>query len=63
LAYDPSTPIDLFYMEVDATSIGSWIVALVVLGVGVAGVLGASRVVRSRWGDVNRSMNASGERI
>lgn len=61
LAYDPSTPIDLFYVEVDATSVGSWIVALLVLGAGVAGVLGASRVVRSRWADVNRAMHATGD--
>ncbi|ERJ19376.1 inner-membrane translocator [Salinisphaera shabanensis T35B1] len=60
LAYDPSSPIDLFYMEVNATSLLSWLVALLVLAVGIAGVLGAARVVRARWAEVNRSMQASG---
>ncbi|MES1941230.1 inner-membrane translocator [Salinisphaera sp. T5B8] len=61
LAYDPSQPIDLFYMQVNATSLVAWLVALVVLAGGIAGVLAAARVVRARWADVNRAMATTGE--
>lgn len=60
LAYDPSSPIELFYMQINATSVVSWLVALLVLAAGIAGVLGAARVVRARWAEVNRSMQAPG---
>ena len=60
LAYDPSSPIDLFYMQINATSLWSWLVALLGLAVGIAGVLATARVVRARWAGVNRSMQATG---
>lgn len=60
LAYDPSSPIELFYMQINATSVVSWLVALLVLAAGIGGVLGAARVVRARWAEVNRSMQAPG---
>ncbi|MES1948692.1 inner-membrane translocator [Salinisphaera sp. C84B14] len=60
LAYDPSSPIELFYMQINATSLWSWLVALLGLAVGIAGVLATARVVRARWAGVNRSMQATG---
>ncbi|MES1924871.1 branched-chain amino acid ABC transporter permease [Salinisphaera sp. T31B1] len=61
LAYDPSRPIDLFYMEVTATHVGAWAVAVLVFAAGLAGVIGARRLVRSRWAEVNRTMSATGD--
>jgi len=62
LSYDPSQPIDLFYMEITATSYGSWAVALLVFGAGIASVKWVTQRIGSRWGDVNQAMDAQGRR-
>lgn len=61
LAYDPTRPIDLFYMEINATSVATWGLALLVLATGIATLKWSSGVIRARWADVERAMNKGGE--
>lgn len=60
LSYDPSRPIDLFYMEVTATSPWWWAAALLCFAVGIALLKWVAARVSARWADVNRAMNAQG---
>lgn len=60
LAYDPSSPIDLFWMEVDVTTILPWAAALIALAAGLAGIRAVAAVIRARWADVNKAMQAPG---
>ncbi|GAB3671076.1 branched-chain amino acid ABC transporter permease [Salinisphaera aquimarina] len=55
LAYDPSQPIDLFYMQVNVTRLLPWVVAVVVLAVGVALLKWVSGRIRERWNDINKT--------
>lgn len=61
LAYDPTRPIDLFYMDINATSVATWGLALLVLATGIATLKWSSGVIRARWADVERAMNKGGE--
>lgn len=57
LAYDPSQPIDLFYMEVNVTNIWPWIVAVIVFGVGITSLKWAAAKIGAVWGEVNKVMH------
>lgn len=57
LSYDPSQPIDLFYMQVNVTRIWPWAIALVVFGVGIASLKWTAGKIGSRWADVNKTMH------
>ncbi|MES1929949.1 inner-membrane translocator [Salinisphaera dokdonensis CL-ES53] len=58
LSYDPSRPIELFGMEITATSVVSWVVAVAAFGVGVMALRWAATRISLRWGEVNQAMDA-----
>lgn len=60
LSYNPSSPIELFFMDVVATRYLSWAVALLVFAAGIASLRWVTGQIGSRWGDVNRAMDAQG---
>jgi len=60
LSYNPSSPIELFSVEVVATRYLSWAVALLVFAAGIASLRWVTGQIGSRWGDVNRAMDTQG---
>lgn len=60
LSYDPSRPIELFYVDVVATRYLSWAAALLIFAAGIASLRWVTGQIGSRWGDVNRAMDAQG---
>jgi branched-chain amino acid transport system permease protein len=60
LAYDPSRPIDLFWMQVNATSLGAWSAALLALAIGSVALKWVVARIQARWDDINKAMEARG---
>lgn len=60
LAYDPSSPIDLFWMQVNATSMATWAVAVLALALGIVALKWVAARIRARWDEINKAMEARG---
>lgn len=58
LAYDPSRPIELFGMEITATSVAAWVVAVALFAAGLVALRWVAGRIRQRWGEVNQAMDA-----
>lgn len=58
LYWNPSAPIELFYVQVNVTHVWPWVVAVAIFVVGVALLKWTSGYVRARWDDINKVLNA-----
>jgi len=58
LAYDPSRPIELFGIEITATSVAAWVVAVALFAAGLVALRWVAGRIRQRWGEVNQAMDA-----
>lgn len=58
LSWNPSQPIELFYVAVDVTLIWPWVVAAVLLGTGMVSIKWVVGKVSARWDEVNGLVNS-----
>lgn len=58
LYWNPSAPIELFYVQLTVTRIWPWVVAAAILAAGLVSLKWAIGLVRARWDEVNRVLNA-----
>src|SRR5699024_9427397 len=61
LAWDPTQPTELFGVAVNVMQVWPWLVAAVMLVVGLVSLRRAALAIRTCWDEVNRRMHASGQ--